>query len=743
MAKDPYRYFRIEAAELLQQMARSALDLEKEEAGGEPVMRLLRLAHTLKGAARVVRLVDFADLAHGMEESLAPFRDGSRAVPRESVDRILAAVDTMTGKLAALPQADAAAASAIAAPPAQPATRPIAGAAAGDGKRESRVESKDGAEDKSASENSADSASEQGNGSALRLARTDIAEVDVVLESLGEIGNELEALQRVEQTLEKMRALGLQMMRQHALPQARQNAVAAELLALAGSAERNLAAGLGRVRRELGETRDAAQRLRLVPVTSIFTTLERTARDAAHHTGKQVQFHATGGDVRIDGAVLDAVQSAMIQLVRNALAHGIETPAHRRLAAKAPAGNVHVEVTRRGYHACFSCRDDGAGIDLDAVRRAIAAGNVGSGAPRDLQALGTRELIALLLEGGVSTSTAVSEISGRGIGLNLVRETLLELNGDMHAESTPGQGTRFELRVPLSLAALQVLTIECGGQVAALPLDAVRRTLRVAREDILHLAEGESIAHEGSHIPLLTLKLGARRDGAARALTAVVIGNASGHYAIGVDRLLGMEQVVLRPLPAMAPADPIVLGLCLDIEGNPRLVLDPEQFRDDRRNQGLHSGLHSALQSSSQATAPAAPHPILIVDDSLTTRMLECSILESAGFQVGMAASAEEGLELANRNNYSLFLVDVEMPGIDGFEFVARTRANPALKDTPCILVTSRNAPEDLQRGRACGASDYIVKGEFDQIRFLQRVTELVQPAVVPVVPIVPPLVKS
>jgi len=713
MVKDPYRYFRIEAAELLQQMARTALDLEKDsaadagEAGGAAVMRLLRLAHTLKGAARVVRQVEIADLAHGMEESLAGHRDGGQAVPRELVDRILAAVDAMAGKLAALPQVEDAstAMTAIATPaaPAAAAARSAQSSPAG-----------------AATDAKGASGKEHDNAGAVRLARADIAEVDVVLEGLGEIGNELEALQRIEQTLDKMRALSQQLARQQAQHGSRQSGVAAELLVLAGSAERGLAAGLGRVRRELGETRDAAQRLRLVPVTSIFTTLERTARDAAHHTGKLVQFHAGGGDVRIDGAVLDAVQSAMIQLVRNAIAHGIETPPQRRLAGKSETGNVHVEVTRRGYHAYFRCRDDGAGIDLDAVRRAVAGGNT---VPHHLQAMGAHELIGLLLDGGVSTSAAVSEIAGRGIGLNLVRESLLEWNGDMHAETAPGQGTSFELRVPLSLAALQVLTIECGGQVAAVPLDAVRRTLRIARADILHTAGGDSIAHEGGHIPLLALNLGARRDAAAHALTAVVISNAAGHYAITVDRLLGMEQIVLRPLPALAPADPIVLGLCLDIEGNPRLVLDPEQLRDTRHD----AVLHASLQPISPK-APKAPHPILIVDDSLTTRMLECSILESAGFQVGMAASAEEGLDMAHRNKYSLFLVDVEMPGIDGFEFVARTRADPALCDTPCILVTSRNAPDDLQRGRACGASDYIVKGEFDQMRFLQRVTELVQP---------------
>jgi len=679
MAKDPYRFFRIEAAELLEQLGKAALDLEKDMAT-EAVMRLLRLAHTLKGAARVVRVVPIADLAHELEELLAPHREGA-AVPRDKVDRILAAIDTMLLALKELGDGTEA------------APAPVPTSATEAAPKQHRAETQ-----------------RETLREAPRLARADLAEVALVLEGLGEIGNELEALRRADADLEQLRGISGQLgrqSRQHAVSPARLDAIAAELQSATDKVERALQQGTVRALRELGATRDAAQRLQLVPVTDIFHALERTARDAAHQLGKEVAFAARGGDVRLEGALLDAVQGALIQLVRNAIAHGIETPERRAAAGKPAAGRVTVDVRRQGYDALFVCSDDGAGIDAAALKRVLAERGQGV-EENDPDALFRR-----LLAGGISTSGTVNEIAGRGIGLNLVAEALRQLNGTVQAKSEPGVGATISLRVPLTLAALQVLLVQSDGQRLALPLDAVLRTLRLGASDILHLPEGEAIVDEGEQIALLRLPGAQARD---RAVTVAVVrhkeGSGAGRLALAVERLAGIERVVLQPLPALALAEATVLGLYLDMEGNPRLVLDPERF--------------DARAPQRAAHAPRKQRTILIVDDSLTTRMLESSILESAGYMVDMAASAEEGLAMAEKQAYALFLVDVEMPGMDGFSFVERTRADAAMRATPCILVSSRNAPEDFARGRDAGAADYIVKGEFDQTRFLQRVAELV-----------------
>jgi two-component system chemotaxis sensor kinase CheA len=262
--------------------------------------------------------------------------------------------------------------------------------------------------------------------------------------------------------------------------------------------------------------------------------------------------------------------------------------------------------------------------------------------------------------------------------------------------------------------------LEANGALVTVPLDAVRRTLRVPSHELSHTEQGPTVLYDGRAIPFLPLALALRpRSGPEPQRTgiwSVVVIDAGGLAAVGVDRLLDTETIVLRPLPQYAPAEPIVAGASLDADGNPRVVLDPEQL---------------VLEASRGRFAEPAPRParrsILVIDDSLTTRMLEQSILESAGYTVATASSAEEGLVRAREQRYALFLVDVEMPGMDGFTFVQRTRADPELGKVPAILVTSLSAPEHLQRGKDVGASGYMIKSEFDQADLLERIRKLVE----------------
>jgi two-component system chemotaxis sensor kinase CheA len=330
---------------------------------------------------------------------------------------------------------------------------------------------------------------------------------------------------------------------------------------------------------------------------------------------------------------------------------------------------------------------------------------------------------------GLTTSAAVTELSGRGIGLDVVRATLAQLKGEMHIHSEPGRGVRVEVQVPVSIAALQGLVVEAGGARVSIPLDAVQQTLRVHDAEVARSAEGDTMVHAGKVIPFLPLALLLRSSGSggprfsdrvnAGLGSAVVVQAAGRSVALGVERLLGAANIVMRTLPGVVQADPVVAGASLDADGTPQLVLDPaglvaaaERYRRET--------LHVAPQASAQRA------PILVIDDSLTTRMLEQSILEAAGYQVALAVSAEDGLAKAHAHRYSLFIVDVEMPGMDGFGFVAQTRADPVLCDIPAILVTSRDAADDRLRGQQVGASAYIIKGEFDQMQLLQTIHSLI-----------------
>ncbi len=680
MPRDPYRYFRLEGRELLDQFAQAILELEKDGSSAALLQRLLRLAHTLKGAARIVKQPEIADRAHAIEDALSPFRESRHAVAREQIDAVLRHLDDIERRLQTLAVVESAEA-------------PTQGRQASD--------------------------------DSVRLVRAEVAEIDAVLDGVLEAHAVLNGLRGSARTLEQTQRLvdillaklapgfGAEREGQRRLNAEHIAGMAEELRRRVAGLERDLGSAIDQMDRELRQLRDTAEQLRLVPAAGLFTALERTARDTAQALSKDVRFDGTGGDIRLDSHVLAIMQGALMQIVRNAVAHGTESETERRSLGKPSAGSVSVEVFRRGRRIVFTCRDDGRGLDFAAVQRiAVRRGLLGANAGE----LGAEELVRLLLRGGISTSRAVTEVSGRGIGLDVVREALDRLGGEVIVRTKPRQGTTFELIVPPSLVSTDALMVMASATAAAIPLDAVRGSIRVAAAEISRTARGMSVLYGKSAIPFVSLSraLDGARPAAGRNWTVAVVEGSRGLAALGVDRLLGTARVVVRPLPEHVHADPVVAGVFLDAKGNPRLVLDPDGLVTD------------AYRAEDVAIEPAPPRrPVLVVDDSLTTRMLEQSILESAGYEVDVALSGEEALESARRKRYALFLVDVEMPGMDGFAFVTHVRSDPAIHDIPAILVTSRAAAEDRQRGRDVGAQGYIVKSEFNQVELLTLIQPL------------------
>jgi two-component system chemotaxis sensor kinase CheA len=305
------------------------------------------------------------------------------------------------------------------------------------------------------------------------------------------------------------------------------------------------------------------------------------------------------------------------------------------------------------------------------------------------------------------------------VGLDVVRETASRLGGEVAVETRAGEGTTVELEMPVSLSALEALMVEAAGRTAGIPLEAVKRAVRFGADEVVRGAHGAAqLVHDGRTVPFAPLGalLGGRDVPPSPASwTAVIVASGDRIAGVGVDRLLGTASLLVRPVPALAPVHALVAGTCLDSDGNPQLVLDASE---------LVAAAH-AVDPRARPPEPARKAPVLVVDDSLTTRMLEQSILESAGFEVEVAVSGEEALDKASKRAFGLFLVDVEMPGMDGFTFVERTRTDPALRDVPSILVTSRSSPEDRRRGEEVGARAYVVKSEFDQAALLETIRRL------------------
>ncbi|HLX63902.1 MAG TPA: response regulator [Planctomycetota bacterium] len=736
MAKDPYKYFRIEARELLDSLSKGVLELEKGAASKELAGKVLRYAHTLKGASRVVRQPEIGELAHKIEEVLAPFREGGQQVPRDAIGQMLALLDTIGVKLNALTAEPASEAGAMDLAPnrrssdAPASTRPAAPAAIPPLLRRATDERFD-------------------------TVRVEIKDMDSLLEGIARVELQISALRgqinNVERANELAETLAEQLASHHQSA-AREldsgyhapvklGVLAEQLRDQLKLLRREFSASADQARVELSQVRGHSNELRLMPASSIFGQLERAVRDAAASQQKDVRFQASGGETRLDAHVLAALRDALLHVVRNAVAHGIESESARAEKNKPREGSITLDVERRGNRVAFICNDDGSGVDVEAVRAAARARKLLS--PGEIDALDTERATQLILRGGITTMLNVTELAGRGVGHDVVRATIAGLKGTVAMSSRPGRGTRVELCVPISLASLAALTVEAGGTTVSVPLDAVRETLRLSEGDIARSADGLSIAHQGEVIPFLPLA-GAMGISAGRASEpvrfslpkqdgpggpsyeakarsphsiALLVESAPHVVAIGVSRVCGTSSIVVRPLPLDAGAAPLVAGVFLDSEGVPQLLLDPRGLVEAARAGTVQDRAANVVERK----------PVLVIDDSLTTRMLEHSILASAGYEVELACSAEEGLERARERVFGLFIVDVEMPGMDGFEFVTRTRADPVLSKIPAILVTSRNAPEDLARGKKAGASAYIVKGEFDQKNLLQTIGDLMQ----------------
>jgi two-component system, chemotaxis family, sensor kinase CheA len=572
------------------------------------------------------------------------------------------------------------------------------------------------------------------NEDAFETVRIELGEVDTLLNGVAETSVQLTALRHEVENLERARRLAnslAETFARHAkfeteatgyvVSRSRTLSVVEELQQQIERVTRNLSGGVQQVSAELEQVRESANFLRLLPASTIFGPLERAARDAAQSLGKQVRFAAAGGSIRLDAHVLAGMRDALLHVVRNAIAHGIEAAAERRAVGKDDCGVIQLTIERRESDVVFACRDDGRGINVESIRRTAVERGLLS--PSAAAALDRDGAIRLILRGGFTTKNSVDEISGRGIGLDAAREAAERLKGRLELRSEPGAGTTIEIRVPVSLSALMALEVESASTVAAIPISAVRRTVRIPASDVARSAESDTILFEGEPVPFLPLNTALLASAASSALdskrpawSAVIVESGAGRAAIAVDRLRAAANIVVRPLPRSARSSALVSGASLNAEGDPQLVLDPEAL------------VARALRAQVRDTeaAPRKRACVLVIDDSLTTRMLEQSILESAGYEVEVATSAEEGLEKARARPYGLFLVDVEMPGMDGFEFVSRTRADARLSKVPAILVTSRNAPEDRRRGEQAGASAYIVKGEFDQSYLLRMTRELV-----------------
>jgi two-component system chemotaxis sensor kinase CheA len=473
--------------------------------------------------------------------------------------------------------------------------------------------------------------------------------------------------------------------------------------------------------------------LRLRPWAEAVAGLERTVRELAQAQGKEAQLVVEGAELDLDRAILEGLREPLEALVRNAVDHGLEAPAERQAAGKPPRGRVSVAARVAGGRVHVRVEDDGRGLQLE--RLAEAARRRGLPVPAD-PALA----LQLVFAPGVSTAPAVTVVSGRGVGLDLVAARLRAMQGTVEVASTPGLGTRFDVVLPATLSAVRALVVSLAGQLFALPALSAVRVLRLKSSEV-RSAEGRAVVlHGGGPLPLVPLAGvlglsapgeggGAGGAGEHSARLAVLVRCGAREAALEVDEVLAEQELVLQPLGPRLAELPFVSGASPLVGGRLVLLLAPQDVLEAALR------LPGAPLPSSEAAAAAAreaPRRVLVADDSLTTRTLERTLLEGAGYEVLTAADGEEALALLRAQGADLLVSDVEMPRLDGIGLTRAVRQSKRFASLPVVLVTGLHSDADRARGLEAGASAYLVKSNFDQRVLLETVARLLYGAPLP-----------
>jgi two-component system chemotaxis sensor kinase CheA len=640
--------FREEAGERLDRIVEGLLALERGTAGEDAINALLREAHSIKGSAGMMDIDEAYEIAHALEDVLAEARENRSLEPR-LVEPLLQASDALRRAVAGeLGLAD----------PALAAIAAVRGGSA-------PVASSDGpaGQPAPAPEERAE----------RRSMRVEAERVDRLLDAVGE-------------TVVHHRRL------EHALSPGGRD----------GRDQETAEDLISRGDRLLDELRDAVIELRTVPFSSITGPFPRAVRDLAAGQGKQVELLMEGAESQLDRVILEGASEAIVHLLRNAVAHGIEPPDERERAGKLRVGRIELRAEQRGDRVAIEVRDDGQGVARELVEAAE----------------GPASLASLLARAGMSTAATVTEVSGRGVGLDAVKDHVESVGGSLQVHSEPGQGTTVSLLLPMHLALLDVLTLERGGIVFGIPLSGVTEATRVSEP--MSLLGRPAVDLGGEAVPLVDLVavLGGSAPPLPPRPPAIVLARDGRRVALLCDRVLGEDAVVVKRLGSVLSDTPGYLGAAVMGDGRVALILDPLQ-------------LLSAATNRRAAVVPPEPEEatptVLIVDDQFTVRELQRSILEASGYRVETARDGREAWErLTSRRGVDLVVTDLEMPEMDGFELVSAIRRHTEIAEVPVVIVTSRAGEEDERRGLDAGADAYIVKERFDQRALLDTVEQLI-----------------
>ena len=691
--EDEFRQlFAEEATQRLDTLTSQLLSLEGDPADAELIASIFREAHTLKGASAVVGLDAITTVSHAMEDLLHELRAGDRRATSALIDVLLVTVDglremltiTVAGgdqsveaaQLVSLLHDVGAEQPAVTTAPAPPPTLEPAEPAEQAPPAEAAVRAHPAPVDAVPPPRAADS----------ETVRVPLSRLDQIVRLVGESAS---AHLRVGRLLSDR--LGVD----------------------PGTVDE-----VRELSRVLNELQELTMRARMVPVVTITDVLQRAVRDVARQTGKEVRWEVRGEDTELDRGVLQQLADPLLHIVRNAVDHGIEPLDERVAAGKAPHGTVRFHAMQIGSEVILTVTDDGRGIDVDRVRSAAAAHNPAAANLSDDEAL------YLVFRSGLSTAGFVSDISGRGVGLDVVRANVDAVRGRIEIRNSPGAGSEFRVIVPITLAVLSCLLVRAGGRSHAIPMHSIAVAQGEAEVEHESSAGRPVVWHGAQAIPLSSLAetMGLPADDEG---PIIVVTGLTRRHAFRVAELVGQRDVVVKGLSRLLPRLEVFAGASVEPDGSILLVLDAPGLIDQARRGRERAPQAATTPAPSGSVAAPGRSRLLVVDDAMTVRELQRSILERAGYQVLTASDGVEALARLAEGPVDLVLTDVEMPRMDGFALTEAIRRQPQRENVPVLILTSRSSEADRQRGLLAGADGYIIKSAFDEASLLQAVERL------------------
>jgi two-component system, chemotaxis family, sensor histidine kinase and response regulator WspE len=743
--------FRMEVDSESQALTAGLLALERDPKAADQLERCMRAAHSLKGAARIVGLSAGVSITHAMEDCFVAAQQGRIALQQGHIDELLRGVDLLqqmartaendmdrweTQKLAEVSAfLDALSLVEVSQPP----TREVGPAQARPARaHEARAQEANPQDEGLPVTLRGEESGDAAQGRVLRVTAENLNRLlglagESLVESRGfkSFANSLLRLKRgqyeLQRALDRLREQFSQQRMsdgaQAALAEAQQHALdcqqfLAQRLVEMDTFDRRAADLSHRLY-------DGALACHMRPFADGVQAFPRMVRDLARTLGKQLRLDIAGQDTQVDRNVLEKLEAPLGHLLRNALDHGIESPEERLAAGKPAEAVLGIEARHNAGRLQVTVADDGRGIDLERLRAAVIERKLSSA--ETAAKLTDVELLEFLFLPGFSMKEAVTDISGRGVGLDVVQSVLKQIRGTVRIVTRRGEGTRFQLELPLTLSVARTLLVEVGAEAYAVPLAYIRRALKLAQRDIEMLEGRAHFNLDGRSIGLVTAHqiLGVVPPQAAPDLLAVlVLGDATHLYGLIVDRFLGERELVVQTLDARLGKIKDVAAGALMEDGSPALILDVEDVIRSIEKLASTGSLSGVARDALDAAGKRKR--VLVVEDSFTVRELERKLLVNSGFEVEVAVDGMDGWNAARTGHFDLVITDVDMPRMDGIELVTLIKKDPHLKSLPVMIVSYKDRPEDRRRGLDAGADYYLAKGSFHDETLLHAVVDLI-----------------